>query len=205
MNSKGSALVISKPLEGKKEFIENYVKNAIKENKAILFVLTDKNPGQLKKELLESKIFFKNLYFVDCYSLQTEGECKEEDNVKYVSGPLALNEMSIAVSEFERDFLRKELPHVIIFNSLSTLLMYSNANAIARFLQILIAKIRNFNGGVIFTLEEGMHDPKEIATIEHLMDEIIEIKKEKNRIFYKTKESGKIEDWKELKSSVYQN
>ena len=196
MNPKKSMLVLSKPLEGKREFTEDYVKNAIKDNKAILFVLTDKNPGQVKKELIESKIFFKSVYFVDCYSMQTGGECKEEENVKYVSGPLALNEMSIAISEFERDFLRKETPYAIIFDSLSTLLMYSNANAIARFLQVLIAKIRNFGGNAVFTLEEGMHDPKDIATIEHLMDGIIEIKKEKKKVF--SKEAG--EDWTGLKA-----
>ena len=109
MNSKKSTLVLAKPLEGKREFIENYAKNAIKENKTLLFVLTDKNPEQVKKELLESKIFFRSVYFVDCYSMQTGGECKEEENVKYASGPLALNEISIAISEFEREFLKKEM------------------------------------------------------------------------------------------------
>ena len=196
MAEKTATLILSKPLEGKREFIESQVRTMIKENRTILFVLTDKNPGQAKKELLESKIFFKSIYFVDCYSMQTDGECKEEENVKYASGPLALNEISIAISEFEREFLKTETPYTIIFDSLSTLLMYSNANAIARFLQILIAKIKNFGGNVVFTMEEGMHDPKDIATIEHLMEEITEIKKEKNKVFFK--EAG--EDWMELKA-----
>lgn len=195
MISKKSTLVLSKPLEGKREFIENYARNAIKENKAILFMLTDKSPEQLKQELLKDKVFFKNVYFVDCYSQQAGLNVQKTENIKYVSGPLALNEISIAVSDFQREFLKKEQPHLIIFDSISTLLMYSNAEAIGRFLQILIAKIKNLEGDAIFTIERGMHDEKAIMTIEHLMDSIIEVKKEGNKLL--TKESGG--SWAELK------
>jgi KaiC/GvpD/RAD55 family RecA-like ATPase len=195
MSSKKSTLVLSKPLEGKREFMENYAKNAIKENKAILFVLTDKNPEQLKQELLKDKIFFKSLYFVDCYSQQAGLNSQKADNIKYVSGPLALNEISIAVSDFQREFLKKEQPHLIIFDSLSTLLMYSNAEAIGRFLQILLAKIKNLQGEAIFTIEQGMHDDRAVVTIEHLMDSIIEVKKEGNKILAKESNGS----WAELK------
>ena len=122
-------------------------------------------------------------------------DAKDTENVKYVSGPLALNELSIAIGEFGREFLKKEFEYVIIFDSLSTLLMYSNADAIARFLQILIAKIKNLNGSVVFTLEQGMHDEKAVVTIEHLMDSIIEVKKENSKVF--SKENGG--SWTELK------
>jgi len=194
-----ASLIISPPLSGKKEFLNNNIKNAIKENKAILLVLTDKNPEKLKKELLENKIFFKELYFVDCYSQQTGNTAENKENVIYVSGPLALNELSIAISEFEREFARKEIQHIIIFDSLSTLLMYSNAEAVARFLQILIAKIKNFKGNVIFLLEEGMHDEKAVVTIEHLMDSIINIKEDKDKLFIKAKGMAGFEEWTELK------
>ena len=195
MNSKKSTLMLSKPLEGKREFIENYARNAIKENKTLLFVLTDKNPGQLKQELIKDKLFFKSIYFVDCYSQQAGLNSQKAKNMKYVSGPLALNEISIAVSDFQREFLKKELNHLIIFDSLSTLLIYSNAEAIGRFLQIFIAKINNLQGDAVFTIEQGMHDDKTVVTIEHLMDSIIEVKKEGNKIL--TKESGG--SWAELK------
>ena len=195
MISKKSTLVLSKPLEGKREFIEYYVKNAIKENKTLLFVLTDKGPEQLKQELLKDKIFFKNIYFVDCYSQQAGLNIQKSENIKYVSGPLALNELSIAISDFQREFLKKEMLHLIIFDSISTLLMYSNAEAIGRFLQIIIAKIKNLEGDMLFTIEQGMHDDKTVVTIEHLMDTILEVKKEGNKIL--TKESGG--SWAELK------
>jgi KaiC/GvpD/RAD55 family RecA-like ATPase len=145
--------------------------------------------------LLKEKIFFKNLYFVDCYSQQAGLNSQKSENIKYVSGPLALNELSIAVSDFQREFLKKEIPHLIIFDSLSTLLMYSNAEAIGRFLQIFLAKIKNLQGDAIFTIEQGMHDDRAIVTIEHLMDSIIEVKKEGSKVLIK--ENGG--NWAELK------
>jgi len=199
MNSNKSTLVLAKPLEGKREFIENYAKNAIKENKTILFVLTDKSPEQIKKELLESKIFFKNFYFVDCYSQQNSGVQKDDDNIKYVSGPLALNELSIAISEFGRDFMKKEINYEVLFDSLSTLLVYSNAEAIARFLQVLISKVKQLNGGITFTLEEGMHDNKAIITLEHFMDSMVNVEKDGKKIIMNIKESGKPERSEEIK------
>jgi len=186
---------LDKEVRGKREFIDHYAKNAIKDNKTLLFVLTDKNPEQMKQEFLKDKIFFKNLYFVDCYSLQTGGKIQGNEDIRYVSGPLALNEMSIAISEFGRKFLKDEKKYDVIFDSLSTLLIYSNAEAIARFLQVLIAKIKNLEGDVLFTLEEGMHDDKAIVTIEHLMDSVVEVKKESNKLLIK--ESGG--NWTEMK------
>jgi archaellum biogenesis ATPase FlaH len=201
LKEKTATLVLSKPLEGKSEFINYYVKESIKKNKIPLFVLTDKTCQEVKQEFLKDKVFFKNLYFVDCYSQQTGNFAKNTENIKYVSGPLALNELSIALLELEREFAKKEIPHTIIFDSLSTLLMYSNAEAIARFLQILIAKIKRFNTNIIFTLEEGMHDQRAVITIEHLMDSIIELKKENNEVLIKRKEKGHTEGWTELDSS----
>ena len=186
---------MDKEVRGKREFIDHYAKNAIKDNKTLLFVLTDKNPEQMKQEFLKDKIFFKNLYFVDCYSLQTGGKIQGNEDIRYVSGPLALNEMSIAISEFGRKFLKDEKKYDVIFDSLSTLFIYSNAEAIARFLQVLIAKIKNLEGDVLFTLEEGMHDDKAIVTIEHLMDSVVEVKKESNKLLIK--ESGG--NWTEMK------
>jgi peptidoglycan/xylan/chitin deacetylase (PgdA/CDA1 family) len=69
---------------------------------------------------------------------------------------------------------------------------------VGRFLQILIAKIKNAGGSVLFTLEEGMHDPKDMVTIEHLMQAIIHVKKEKEKIVIKADGISGFEDWKEI-------
>ena len=197
MNS--ATLVLSRPLEGKREFIEDYAKKAIKDSRQLILVLTDKNPEQIKKEMLDDKIFFKNLYFVDCYSSQNSEKIKDSENVRHVSGPLALNELSIAISDFGREFAKKEASYSVIFDSLSTLIIYSNAEAVARFLQILISKVKQLNGNILFTIEEGMHDEKAITAIEHFMDSIVKVKKGGNKVMASIKEAGKPERIEEIR------
>jgi len=180
--NKNAILLLSPPLTGKKEFIFLLIKQ-ISNQKGIIFITTDETPEEIKKELLKNKIFFgNNLKFVDCYSAQTLNIYENTDSIVRVGGPLAFNEISIAISNFQRNFLKENKQQVIIFNSLSTLLMYTNPLAVARFLQVIIGKIKNLNGACVFTLEEGMHEKKDIITIEHLMDLIIKLKKENEKI-----------------------
>jgi len=192
-----SSIVLSKPLEGKEDFILNYAHEILKEGKELVFVLTDRDVEEMKLQLEKNKINFKDIYFIDGYSMQNLGKVNQSKNIKNVSGPMALNEMSIAISNFGRDFLKEHKTFSIIFDSLSTLLIYSNGDAIARFLQVLIGKIKNFNGEILFTLEAGMHDQKTLVTIEHLMDNITEVKIESGKVYAKS--YGKDESWKELK------
>lgn len=198
-----ACVIISPPLAGKKEFLFRLISDNLKDKEPSLFITTDASPEEIKKEMLKEKIFFKPdlLNFIDCYSYHSGNvKVKDATDIKRISGPLAFNEISIAIFDTERSFLKKDsnLSHKIIFSSLSTLLMYSKAEAVSRFLQVLIAKIKNLNGSVIFTLEEGMHDEKTMIAIEHLMDVIINIKKEKEKILFIARGIDEFNDWTPL-------
>lgn len=198
-----ACVVISPPLVGKKELLFRFVADSLENKEPVLFIISDSSPEALKKELLQEKIFFKPelLRFVDCYSYHSgNSNVKDTNDIKRVSGPLAFNEISIAIHDIERKFLRQgsDSGHKVLFSSLSTLLMYSNAGAVSRFLQVLIAKIKNLNGSVIFTLEEGMHDEKTIVTIEHLMDVIISLKKEKGKVLFMARGIKGFDKWTAL-------
>jgi len=189
MPKNSACLVISPPLVGKKEFIFKILADSLNNKEPILFVTTDSSPEKLKEEMSQEKFSFSPSFieFIDCYSYNSGNiGVKDTNDIKRVSGPLAFNEISIAILDEERKFLKKDTDseHLILFNSLSTLLMYSSAEAVSRFLQILIAKVKNLNGSIVFTLEEGMHDEKAIVALEHLMDVIIRLKAEKEKTFF---------------------
>lgn len=195
-------VVIGPPLSGKKKIVFNYINQALKNKTPVMFITTDSPAEDIKKELVKSKIFYgafkDNLAFIDCYSHQSGNIVPDTNDTKRISGPLALNEISVAVSELQRVFYRKSQKHLLIFNSLSTLLMYSNPQMVGRFIQMLIAKVRNAGGSVFFTLEEGMHEQNVIITIEHLMNAIIQTKKEQGKTFVKSSGLDGYDDWKEL-------
>lgn len=198
-------ILVGPPLSGGRHVLYDYMLDGLEKNEPVLFISTDRSPEQIKKDLIKDKIFVTKyeendfLKYIDCYSHQTEELLKDTDCIKRISGPLALNEISIALSEIEAEFFRKSKKHRIIFSSLSTVLMYSNPQMVGRFIQVLIAKIKKANGSVMFAMEEGMHDPKVIVTIEHLMDAIIHVKKEKDAIMIKADGIKGLGDWKVFK------
>lgn len=203
MPSQSAFVLIGPPLTGKKEFFYDWAFEGLKSGESVCFVTTDASAENVKKELVAQKFFYGQyenkgmLKFIDCYSHNTDEFLPDTSNIKRIPGPLALNEISIALSEIEREFLKLSENHRIVFNSLSTLLMYCNAEAIARFVQVLIARIKKAGGSVIFTLEEGMHPSNVMVTLEHLMDKIIQVKKENGNVFFKYQDD---KDWIPLKN-----
>jgi KaiC/GvpD/RAD55 family RecA-like ATPase len=197
-------ILIGPPLSGENSFIYKYLEHNLNSNEPVVFISTEKSAEDLKKDMISSKVFVTKfeeqglLRYIDCYSRNAGDTVSDTSAIKRVSGPLALNEISIALSTFESELAPKFPKHRVVFTSISTLLMYSNANAIARFLQVLIAKIKKSGGGILFTIEEGMHDPTVIVTMEHLMDGIIEIKKDAEKTLVRAKGIQGYEDWNEI-------
>jgi KaiC/GvpD/RAD55 family RecA-like ATPase len=156
--------------------------------------------------MLRLKIFVtkfetdKLLKYIDCCSKQTDETINDTDCIRRISGPLALNEISIALSDIERDFIRISPTHKVIFNSLSTLLMYSNPQMVSRFLQVIIARVKKAGGSILLTIEEGMHDEKVIVGIKHLMDAIIYVKNEEEKILVRMDGAPGFEKWSEFSS-----
>ena len=178
-------LIIGPPLSDKNNIIYNIILNSLKKNEPVLFITTDHFPRDIESDLQKNKIPYKkyesqgDLKFIDCYSAQTRDSISDTNAIKRVAGPLALNEISVAISEIESYFYKKHKKQRVIFQSLSTMLIYSRPEAIQRFIQIIVARTKNAGGSIFFTIEEGMHDKKTIIGIEHLMDGIISIKKNK--------------------------
>ncbi len=199
-----ATVLVGPPLVGEKEFIYNYILSKLKGGMPVVIISTDASPDGFKKRYIKGKMLLEKfedeglLKYIDCYSKNAGEKVVDTSSIKRVSGPLALNEISIALNDVQKSFLGKFEGHTVIFNSLSTLLMYSNSNAVARFIQVFISKVKRADGDIIFTLEQGMHDEKTIVTLEHLMDDILEMKKEGTKIMIKARGIEGYEDWTEI-------
>lgn len=202
INLPKTCLIKGPPLSGKKEIIYSYLMESLKAKIHSIIITLDQSAEEVKRDLVASRIFFgpyiSYLRFIDCYSLQAGTLVPDSSQTKRVSSPLALNEISIALSQIEMKIHQKDISHLVIVDSLSTMLLYSNANAIARFIQVLIAKIKQAGGSVIFTIDQGMHDDKTVVTMEHMMDCIIEVKKEDSQVLIMARGIPGYERWKKF-------
>ena len=185
---KSAILIIGPPLSNKKDILYKLITSSLGRSEPVLFITTDYFPSDIEKDLAKNKILFKNyekkgyLKFLDCYSSQAKSSLSDTTIIKYIPGPLALSDISVALSEIESSYHKLSKHQNIIFQSLSTMLLYSKPEAIERFVQIIIAKTKNAGGSIFFTIEEGMHDKKVIFGLKHLMDGVIEVKNKKTKL-----------------------
>lgn len=199
-----ACLISSSPLQGKHTFINSLIFSFAKQAKPVLYITTDHTPEDTKRAWLSSQLFYgeyeknANLKFIDCYSMNAGNQPKNSSSIVYVPGPLALNELSVAIAETEAEFFKKSSEHLIIFDSLSTMLLYMNPATVARFMQVIIGKIKNANGKVCFAIEEGMHSKEIMVTIEHLMDAIVYVKRDNGKVFYRADGIPELQEWQAL-------
>lgn len=207
---RSAILLVGPPLSGQNEFLSSYVKQAIGSSDPMLVITTDKQPEDFISTFISGvdvKPYeeAKKIRFLDCYSKQVEDGIKNTPTIKRISSPIALNEISIGLSEIERDFVNLNKTHRVVVNSLSTMLMYSNPNMIGRFTQVIIGKIKKASGSCVFLIEEGMHDQNVLVTLEHLMDVVVFIKKEQDKTMVKAQGISGFSDWSELEGGTVGN
>jgi len=80
----------------------------------------------------------------------------------------------------------------LVFDSLSTLIVYSDAKAVFRFLQVLSGMCKRSNVTSMFSMTRGMHEEIEVQTIKHLMDGVIEMKEEGARFQLRVQGCGEV-------------
>ncbi len=101
------------------------------------------------------------------------------------------------LSKIENDYKKKCF---LLLDSLSTLLIYSTSATVGRFLQVIIGRVKKNKGSFLATIEKKMHEEKDIITIQHFMDSLIEMKISKNKQYYKyTGVSNFSKKWIEIK------
>jgi len=167
-----------------------------------VYVTTDVLPSDIEKRAKAALVDIsgftnKSLKFVDCYSW-TLGELagvksKEERNDVTVPGPSALNDLSIGITQTLRDMENAN----IVFQSLSTLLLYNSPEIVFRFVQIMGARLKVSGMTTILHCEAQMHDEKTVTTLKHLTDHVIELKTEDGKTMVQSMTLG-VKEWTEL-------
>src|SRR3989344_1910519 len=119
-------------------------------NQAICFVTLNKPAVSLEVALQRFGISTENIFFVDAVSGGLR-KGREKENMLYISSPEAFTELSIAVSEI----LRTGKFDALLFDSLSTLLIYDNGDRAERFAASLIEKTKSTGSLGVYTCLEG--------------------------------------------------
>jgi len=141
-----------------------------KEN--VIIVTADSTPESLQEKAASFGVDLmkENIYFIDSYSM-TLGQKKElvqSETRAYVSGPGALNDVSIYLNEMIRKAAGKKLR--VVFHTLSTFVLYNPKESITKFLQVVEGRLKSADATALYLVEEGVHDKQILSLLEHGMD-----------------------------------
>ena len=137
-----------------------------KNSDKICYISLNRPYNSLSIILKKKQINLQKFIFID-----TVGKSKSKDNIISVSSPSAYAEIGIAYE----NAIKKNYKY-ILFDSVSTLLLYGTANSAAKFLHSLINKSRSVDGKAVLIALAEDKDTELMKNLYVLVDEIIEIK-----------------------------
>jgi hypothetical protein len=104
---------------------------------SICYVTLNKTFDSLNEIFKKKKVNVKNIVFIDAISKTIKNVTNESEGVYYVSSPGALTEISLVISKFLRHGFE-----YIIFDSLTSLLVYQGKAPVSKFVSSLVNKIK---------------------------------------------------------------
>jgi hypothetical protein len=110
------------------------------------------------------------LFFIDCVS-STVKTPASKDNVIFVSSPRALTEVSIAVKKA----IESAKPDLMIFDSLSAMLIYEKSLGIMKFVHSLILTLRSAGLGTVFIILKEDVSEDLMKDLAMFVDKIVDV------------------------------
>jgi KaiC/GvpD/RAD55 family RecA-like ATPase len=180
----GSAsLVYGAPFIGKELLTRLYLLDGLRRGVPAILVLTGEAASDVRSELAEIEPAYPGweaaglVHIVDTYSRSIGAE-DGHPHVEYVDGAVNLNAISLAVNNAQRKVIADHAEHRMVLDSVSTLVTYTNAQTVFRFLQVLLGKAKRAGATTMMLMDAGMHADAEVQTFKHLADGVIEVKTE---------------------------
>ncbi|MHC1625681.1 MAG: RAD55 family ATPase [Methermicoccaceae archaeon] len=181
-------LIVGPPMCSKDHILREFSLNAIEKQEALIYVTTKLPYEQLLNGIKGAGInpdkddadIMDRIGIVDCISRTLGVMTPETPTVMMASSPVDLTGMGVRISKLiELFYMDKGIRKIrLVFDSLSTVLMYSNIKAVYRFLHVFAGRVRTANAVGLFAIESGMHDEQTIAALKQLFDGIIEVRTE---------------------------
>ncbi len=128
------------------------------------------SPANIIKKASNMGIDLSRVHFIDCYSTTLgRGTPESTENITIVAGPSALNDISLALNEAIRQSAGKRVR--MVFDTLSTFVLYNSKDSIRKFLSVIEGRLRNAAATTLYLVDEGVHDKQLLSLLEHGMDD----------------------------------
>jgi archaellum biogenesis ATPase FlaH len=165
-------LVISPPEKLKLYNIE-IIRQLIIEKHSILVVTTNQPYTTLVKNYENCGLDISRIWFVDAITKSALGRIPQEaSNCRFVKNPANITDLGIVITEVLNTF-PDEKP-CILFDSISTMLIYISSINISKFFHFITNKLKILNSPGIFLAADKSLDPLLMTQIVTFVDEVID-------------------------------
>ena len=167
---RSTVLLTGPPGIGKFEYSLNLVKDSLSGGVDVVYVTSERAPDEVISLAKGYGVELNKAVFIDCYSWSTDEESECEFCIR---NPGNLNELYTFIEEGTK---KLKTPLSIIFDSLSPLFLHNSENAIMKFVQLLSSKVKKDYGFILYTLQDGVHNPQTVNAIVGLLDGLVQMK-----------------------------
>ncbi len=144
-------------------------------DRGIIFVAVNKPFEKIKAELLKGDFPLQNIRFIDMVSSMVGAKKVEDKCVFYLPATSSLNDLIEAIQhELEE---KKQKNVVLVFDSVSTLLVYNDALPVEKMVHSLIGKLGKFSVDGVFVMAKSKEFAGPVQTISQFCDKVVEIEK----------------------------
>lgn len=192
-----SILLVGPPGCGKSTIAQQFIIEGLKTDQPGLYTTLDISPEEVIESMKKFGRFSeKDLKFIDAYSWRI-GKTEDDHTISNLAN---INEINIMVTRTIEAMKESDVKRTV-FDSVSTLLLYADPILVVKMMPVIIAKLKAAKFTQILILEEGVHDPKTVATLNYLTDGLIEFKMEEDKRFFRIvrmKDTDHKMDWVEF-------
>ncbi len=157
---------------------DNYLAGVLKiasslKSKVVIYVTANRSYNHLTNFFKSKGFDTSNFFFIDCTgAVENNIENSKVENCIFVNSPQNLTEISIAIHELAEEIKGDK---ALLLDSLSTLLLYNDAEVIGKFSHFFINKL-NLSGinTIILALESDINNDI-IKRLEAMSDEVVKI------------------------------
>lgn len=163
-------IIVDVAVEDHLDAVLEVVKTILRQQDAkLLYVTVNKPAIAIRSTLKDKKINEGDVYFIDCVGA---GSTRREERTIYVE-PTNLTGISLAINEMLQSI---EGEKVVMFDSLSTLLIYNSSESVAKFSHFIMAKIRNYRVRGVFLASEKDTPAELYSTLLQFADKVVKMR-----------------------------
>jgi len=138
-----------------------------------VYVTVNQPHSRLVQLMKKRNIDPERIFFIDCITRESGGTVEESGNSLYLESPQNLTELSISITEVLKKMGGEKF---LFFDTLSTLMIYSNPRSFAKFAHFAMTKVKSLKTIGIFMMIEGEIEEQVFSEIEQFSDSTIDLR-----------------------------